>query len=111
MYAQVEFGLYDKKQCISIILDNEEEVNECMQILIEKSFIVNHEPRYAGLCYEGSISGKKAKPTSPAAEQTSEATIHILYPILSTYLAQNRSTKSWVKKKNVDIKAILPSEI
>lgn len=55
MYAQVEFGLYDKKQCISIILDNEEEVNECMQILIEKSFIVNQEPRYAGLCYEGSV--------------------------------------------------------
>ena len=26
-----------------------------MQILIEKSFIVNHEPRYAGLCYEGSV--------------------------------------------------------
>ena len=46
MYAQVEFDLYDKKECISIILDNEEQVNEFMLMLIEKSFIVNYEPRY-----------------------------------------------------------------
>ena len=46
MYAQVEFGLYDEKECISIILDNEEQVNEFMLMLIEKSFIVNYEPRY-----------------------------------------------------------------
>ena len=30
MYAQVEFGLCDEKKCISIILDNEEQVNEFM---------------------------------------------------------------------------------
>ncbi len=60
---------------------------------------------------EGSISGKNARPMSPAAEHTSEATIHTLYPILSTYLAQNKSTKSWVKKKKVDIRAIFPSEM
>ena len=41
MYAQVEFGLCDEKECISIILDNEEQVNEFMLMLIEKSFIVN----------------------------------------------------------------------
>ena len=40
MYAQVEFGLCDEKECISIILDNEEQVNEFMLMLIEKSFIV-----------------------------------------------------------------------
>lgn len=39
MYAQVEFGLCDEKECISIILDNEEQVNEFMLMLIEKSFI------------------------------------------------------------------------
>ena len=38
MYAQVEFGLCDEKECISIILDNEEQVNEFMLMLIEKSF-------------------------------------------------------------------------
>lgn len=41
MYAQVEFGLCDEKECISIILDNEEQVNEFMLMFIEKSFIVN----------------------------------------------------------------------
>lgn len=46
MFAQVEFGLCDEKECISIILDNEEQVNEFMLMLIEKSFIVNCEPRY-----------------------------------------------------------------
>ncbi len=55
MYAQVEFDLYDKKECISIILDNEEQVNEFMLMLIEKSFIVNYEPRYSGAFYEGSV--------------------------------------------------------
>lgn len=40
MFAQVEFGLCDEKECISIILDNEEQVNEFMLMLIEKSFIV-----------------------------------------------------------------------
>ena len=33
MFAQVEFGLCDEKECISIILDNEEQVNEFMLIL------------------------------------------------------------------------------
>lgn len=51
--AQVEFGLCDEKECISIILDNEEQVNEFMLMLIEKSFIVNCEPRYVGAFYEG----------------------------------------------------------
>ena len=37
MFAQVEFGLCDEKECISIILDNEEQVNEFMLMLIEKS--------------------------------------------------------------------------
>ena len=60
---------------------------------------------------DGIISGNNAKPTRPAAEQNSEATMHTLYPILSTHLAQNKSTKSCVKKKNVDIRAIFPSEI
>ena len=55
MYAQVEFGLCDEKECISIILDNEEQVNEFMLMLIEKSFIVNCEPRYLGAFYEGSV--------------------------------------------------------
>ena len=41
--------------CISIILDNEEQVNEFMLMLIEKSFIVNCEPRYVGAFYEGSV--------------------------------------------------------
>ena len=53
MFAQVEFGLCDEKECISIILDNEEQVNEFMLMLIEKSFIVNCEPRYVGTFYEG----------------------------------------------------------
>lgn len=53
--AQVEFGLCDEKECISIILDNEEQVNEFMLMLIEKSFIVNCEPRYVGAFYEGSV--------------------------------------------------------
>lgn len=35
MFAQVEFGLCDEKECISIILDNEEQVNEFMLMLIE----------------------------------------------------------------------------
>lgn len=30
MYAQVGFGLCDEKECISIILDNEEQVNELL---------------------------------------------------------------------------------
>ena len=51
----VEFGLCDEKECISIILDNEEQVNEFMLMLIEKSFIVNCEPRYLGAFYEGSV--------------------------------------------------------
>ena len=55
MFAQVEFGLCDEKECISIILDNEEQVNEFMLMLIEKSFIVNCEPRYLGAFYEGSV--------------------------------------------------------
>ena len=55
MFAQVEFGLCDEKECISIILDNEEQVNEFMLMLIEKSFIVNCEPRYVGAFYEGSV--------------------------------------------------------
>ena len=55
MYAQVEFGLCDEKECITIILDNEEQVNEFMLMLIEKSFIVNCEPRYLGAFYEGSV--------------------------------------------------------
>ena len=50
-----EFGLCDEKECISIILDNEEQVNEFMLMLIEKSFIVNCEPRYLGAFYEGSV--------------------------------------------------------
>ena len=37
------------------ILDNEEQVNEFMLMLIEKSFIVNCEPRYVGAFYEGSV--------------------------------------------------------
>ena len=48
-------GLCDEKECISIILDNEEQVNEFMLMLIEKSFIVNCEPRYVGAFYEGSV--------------------------------------------------------
>lgn len=55
MYAQVGFGLCDEKECISIILDNEEQVNEFMLMLIEKSFIVNCEPRYVGAFYEGNV--------------------------------------------------------
>ena len=51
----VEFGLCDEKECISIILDNEEQVNEFMLMLIEKSFIVNCEPRYVGAFYEGNV--------------------------------------------------------
>ena len=57
----------------------------------------------------GRILGRKASPTRPMAEQASEVTIHILYPILSTNLAQNKSTISWVKKKQVEISAIFPS--
>ena len=60
---------------------------------------------------EGRRSGKNARPKSPAAEQISDATMLTLYPIRSTYFAQNRSTNSCVKKKKVDIKAIFPSEI
>lgn len=56
----------------------------------------------------GRISGRTA---SPAAAQASEATTHTRYPILSTNLAQNRSTRSCVKKKQVEIKAIFPREI
>ena len=59
----------------------------------------------------GRIPGRKASPTRPMAEQASEVTIHILYPILSTNLAQNKSTISWVKKKQVEISAILPSHL
>ena len=59
----------------------------------------------------GRIPGRKAIPTRPMAEQASEVTIHILYPILSTNLAQNKSTISWVKKKQVEISAIFPSVI
>ena len=59
----------------------------------------------------GRIHGRKASPTRPMAEQASEITIHILYPILSTNLAQNKSTISWVKKKQVEISAIFPSVI
>ena len=55
MFAQVEFGLCDEKECISIILDNEEQVNEFMLMLIEKSFIVNCERRYLGTFYEGRV--------------------------------------------------------
>ena len=50
MFAQVEFGLCDEKECISIILDNEEQVIEFMLMLI-----VNCEPRYLGAFYEGSV--------------------------------------------------------
>ena len=32
-----------------------EQVNEFMLMLIEKSFIVNCEPRYVGAFYEGSV--------------------------------------------------------
>ena len=59
----------------------------------------------------GRIPGRKASPTRPMAEQASEITIHILYPILSTNLAQNKSTISWVKKNQVEISAIFPSVI
>ena len=59
----------------------------------------------------GRMSGKNARPISPTAEQASDTIIDILYPILSTNLAQNRSTKSCVKKNTVDISAMLPSEI
>ena len=59
----------------------------------------------------GRIPGRKASPTRPMAEQASEVTIHILYPILSTNLAQNKSTISWVKKKQVEISAIFQSVI
>ena len=34
---------------------NLEQVNEFMLMLIEKSFIVNCEPRYLGAFYEGSV--------------------------------------------------------
>ena len=44
-----------KKNVFPIILDNEEQVNEFMLMLIEKSFIVNCEPRYLGAFYEGSV--------------------------------------------------------
>lgn len=47
----------------------------------------------------GSKSGKRASAIKPAADKTSDATIETLYPILSTNLAQKRSTKSCVKKK------------
>lgn len=59
----------------------------------------------------GKISGKNASPINPAAEHTSEATTQTRYPILSTNLAQNRSISSYVKKKQVDIHAIFPSDI
>lgn len=55
MNAQVEFCQYNNKECISIILDNEEQVNDFMLKLIEKTFIVNYEPRYFGASYEGSV--------------------------------------------------------
>lgn len=42
-----------KKNVFHIILDNEEQVNEFMLMLYEKSFIVNCEPRYVGAFYEG----------------------------------------------------------
>ena len=51
MFAQVEFGLCDEKECISIILDNEEQVNEFMLMLIEKSFIVNRSLQ----CHNGHL--------------------------------------------------------
>lgn len=59
----------------------------------------------------GKRSGRKARPTNPAAEHTSEVTIQIRYPILSTNFAQNRSTNSCVRKKQVEINAIFPSVI
>ena len=59
----------------------------------------------------GKSSGRNASPTSPKAELISEVTMHTRYPILSTNLAQNKSTSSWVKKKQVEISAIFPREI
>lgn len=55
MHARVEINHCDGRECISIMLDREEEVNEFMLRLIERSFIVNYEPRYSGSCYEGSV--------------------------------------------------------
>lgn len=47
---------------------------------------------------------KNASPISPAAEKISDAATLLLYPILSTYLAQKRSTRSCVKKNAVEKK-------
>ena len=59
----------------------------------------------------GRRSGRNARPINPAAAQTSEATMDTRYPIRSTNFAQKRSTKSWVKKKQVEMRAILPREM
>ena len=54
---------------------------------------------------------ENASPIRPKADVTSDVTIHVLYPILSTNFAQNKSTSSWVKKKKAEINAISPSGI
>ena len=45
------------------------------------------------------------------AEQTSDATAHLRYPIRSANRAHSTSTMSWVTKKVPGISAIRPREI
>ena len=51
----------------------------------------------------GRIPGRKASPTRPMAEQASEVTIHILYPILSTNLGKEKTggNKCNISKCNI----------
>ena len=56
----------------------------------------------------GRSSGKKARPASPAAEHTSEATAHLRYPIRSAKRAHKTSMISCVTKNVPGIRAIFP---